>query len=173
MLATLTHKPSPIAFRIAKGVIREVKQKRLKPLCIERINRPELRIWVDAAVVDHNGRRGFIVQLADQSWSITDRNNLIHWKSASDKLKHASSTAAEVNAILQALEEVDDLLIIVEALFGPIPSRVLSDSNSGILQIMNGGHTIKSRRKSEYIKEMMELSPIGKMSLEHVEGKLQ
>lgn len=99
MLASLTHKPSPMAFRIAKGVLNEIRSKRVDPTSIVRVNEPELRIWVDAAVLDHNGRRGFIVQLADKTWPLTEKANLIHWKSASDKLKHASSTAAEVNAV--------------------------------------------------------------------------
>lgn len=109
-----------MAFRIAKGVMKEIKETRVEPICISRITEPEVRIWVDAAVRDYNGRRGFIVQLADKSWPLTTKLNLIHWKSASDKLKHGSSTAAEVNAILQTLEEVDDTLIIIQELFGDV-----------------------------------------------------
>lgn len=50
---------------------------------------------------------------------------------------------------------------------------MLSDSNSGITQIENGGHTIKSRRKSEYIKDLLTDSPIGEIRLEHVSGTIQ
>lgn len=173
MLATLTHKPSPMAFRIAKGVMKEIKEGKVDPITICKVQDPEVRIWVDAAVRDYNGRRGFIVQLADKSWPITNKTNFLHWKSASDKLKHGSSTAAEVNAILQALEDVDDTLIIINELFGNVPVRMLSDSNSGILQIQNGGHTIRSRRKSEYIMDLLENSPLGKISLEHISGEIQ
>lgn len=173
MLAALTHKPSPIAFRIAKGVMKEIKETPINPIKLCTIVNPEIRIWVDAAVRDYCGRRGFILQLADKSWELTNKDNLVYWKSSSDKMKHASSTAAEVNAILQCLEDIDDVLIMTETLFGKIPTTMLSDSNSGIQQIKNGGHNIKAKRKSEYILEMLKHSPIGEIELRHVSGDIQ
>lgn len=41
MLASLTHKPSPMAFRIAKGVLKEIRERRVNPTSIERVNTPE------------------------------------------------------------------------------------------------------------------------------------
>lgn len=101
------------------------------------------------------------------------RSNLISWKSSSDKLKHASSTAGEVNAIREATEDIDDVVIITEALFGPLPIRMLTDSNSGMKQIANGGHTIRSRRTAEYIRSMHKDCILGAVSLEHVSGQIQ
>lgn len=108
MLAQLTHKPCPIAFRIAKGILEEIRNKRCQPLRFTQTTEPEVRVWVDAAVRDYCGRRGWVLQLADRSWPLTNKSNLIAWKSASDRMKHASSTAGEVNAIREASEDIDD-----------------------------------------------------------------
>lgn len=173
MLAQLTHKPSPIVLRIAKGIIQEIKRERVQPLRFTRVHDPEVRIWVDAAVRDYCGRRGWLVQLADKSWDYTIKANMIGWRSVSDKLKHASSTAGEVNAIREATEDIDDILIVVSELFGRIRTRMLSDSNSGLLQIENGGHTIRAKRTAEYIKSMHNESPIGSIIREHISGHIQ
>lgn len=173
MLAQLTHKPSPIALRLAKGILHEIRSVRVQPLRYCAITHPELRIWVDAAVRDFCGRRGYIAQLADASWPLTYKANMITWKSSSDKLKHASSTAGEVNAIREASEDLDDILIMTAELYGKLPVRLLTDSQSGLLQIENGGHTIRARRLSEYIKSLHESSPHGRISREHVSGSIQ
>lgn len=159
MLAQLTHKPTPIAFRIAKGIIDEIQRDRAQPLRFITIHEPELRIWVDAAVRDYCGRRGYVVQLADKSWPLTRKANMITWRSASDKMKHASSTAGEVNAIREASEDLDDTFITILEMFGSMPVRLLTDSQSGLLQIKNGGHTIRAKRTAEYIRSLHQECP--------------
>lgn len=62
---------------------------------------------------------------------------------------------------------------MISELFGEANTRILSDSNSGIIQIQNGGHTIKAKRKAEYIRDMLQFSPIGEIKLEHVSGQIQ
>lgn len=88
------------------------------------MTRPEARLWVDCAVHHHNGRRAWVLQLADSNWPLTNRTNLVSWSSRRDRLKHASSTAGEVNAVLQALEEADDAFILLAVLFPHCPVRV-------------------------------------------------
>lgn len=173
MLAQLTHKPSPIALRIAKGIIHEIRNTRAQPLRYTGVENPELRIWVDAAVRDYCGRRGYVAQLADKTWPLTAKSNLITWRSASDKLKHASSTAGEVNAIREATEDLDDIFIMMKELFSEVPVRLLSDSQSGLTQINNGGHTIRAHRTSDYIKSLHDECPLGQIKREHVSGKIQ
>lgn len=88
-------------------------------------------------------------------------------------MKHASSTSGEVNAILQALEEADDVVAVASALFPMATLRILSDSLSGILQINNGGHTIKSRSTASYIRYLLGISHLPNNGMEHVPGTLQ
>lgn len=101
-LAAYTHRPCPKAFRVAKGVLNELKRTGLDPLEVTGVRNNEFRLWIDCAVRNHNGRRAWILQLADESWSLTDKRNLIAWRTIQDRMKHASSTSGEVNAILQA-----------------------------------------------------------------------
>ena len=172
-LSSYTHKPSAKAFRVAKGVLKELQEEGLHPLEIQAISHPEIRLWVDCAINHHSGRRGWILQLCDKAWPLTNRSNLIHWKTSKDRLKHASSTSGEVNAILQALEECDDALILASCLFPSASIRLLSDSMSGIQQILNGGHTLKARETSSYIKWLITHLPLPSKGLEHVSGQIQ
>lgn len=50
---------------------------------------------------------------------------------------------------------------------------MLSDSNSGLQQIANGGHTIRSKRIAEYVKSLHADMPTGTMTREHVNGDIQ
>lgn len=50
---------------------------------------------------------------------------------------------------------------------------MLSDSNSGLQQIANGGHTIRSKRTAEYIKSLHAEVPTGTITREHVDGNIQ
>lgn len=172
-LASFTHKPSPKLFRILKGTMNELRSIGLSTLSYQKITKPEFRLWVDCAVHAHRGRRGWILQAADVSWPLTIRNNLIHWKSARDRLKHASSTAGEVNAILQALEETADCLSVVSTMYPDSTLRILSDSMSGILQIANGGSTIKSKTTASYINHLLTRLPLINNGIEHVPGEIQ
>lgn len=172
-LASYTHKPCETAFRVAKGVLDELKREGLDPLEITRIRNVEIRLWIDCAVRHHTGRRAWVLQLADASWSLTDRRNLVAWRTVQDRMKHASSTAGEVNAIMQALQDVEDIFFVGSALIGSANVRVLSDSMSGILQIANGGHTFKDRRRSDYIKELLNNLPFPHYGISHVSGLIQ
>lgn len=172
-MASLTHKPSATAFRICKGIIHELTEEGVTPLEFQEINSPEIRLWVDCAVRDHDGRRGWVIQVADASWTLTNRTNVVHWKSAKDRMKHASSTSGEVNALLQALEETVEPLSFLSTLFPDSKLRILSDSMSGILQIKNGGSTHQSKARALYIRYLIAHTPIPNCGIEHVSGDLQ
>lgn len=172
-LASCQHRPTARAFRILKGILKELGTEGLHPLELQPVRSPQLRLWVDCAVHNHQGRRAWVVQLADSSWPLTNRTNLIHWASKRDRLKHASSTAGEVNAMLQALEEGEDCFLLVSLLFPECPIRLLTDSQSGILQILNGGHTITARERAGYIRQLLAGLPLESLGLEHVPGELQ
>lgn len=172
-LAAYTHRPSCTAFRVAKAVLSELRTSGLDPLEITHVESFEFRLWIDCAVRHHNGRRAWVLQLADQTWPLTDRRNLIAWRSVQDRMKHASSTSGEVNAVMQALQDVEDVFYIASALIESAEVRVLSDSMSGILQIANGGHTFKDRSRSDYIKELMNTLPFPHSGISHVSGLIQ
>lgn len=172
-LGSATHHPTAQAFKVAKGVLHELRTEGLSPLEIVSVTQPELRLWVDCAVRDHNGRRGWVLQIADSSWPLEDRRNLIAWRSTKDRMKHFSSTAGEVNAIHQALHDIDDHVYLTSMLFPSARMRILSDSMSGILQIQNGGATIVGKERSKYIKYLLNTLPLPHSGLEHVSGLIQ
>lgn len=148
-LASSIQNPSPKAFRVVKGVLKELRTQGLTPLEMVGVHDPEFRLWVDCAVHHHSGRRGWLLQYADSSWHVTDRRNIVAWRSVKDRMKHGSSTAGEVNALQQALEDIlDHMLVANRLLHGKASFRILSDSQSGILQVRFGGHTIKDRERS-------------------------
>lgn len=113
------------------------------------------------------------MQLADKSWPLTDHRNIIAWRSVKDRMKHGSSTSGEVNALQQALEDTDEHILLISAFLRDIPIRILSDSMSGILQVINGGHTIRDRERAAYIRTLLECLPIPFDGLEHVSGLIQ
>lgn len=172
-LASATHQPTARAFRIAKGVLRELRREGLHPLEMVGVRDLEFRLWVDCAVHHHSGRRGWLLQFADASWPITDRRNIVAWRSVKDRMKHGSSTSGEVNAIQQALEDADDIFYLSKKLFSKATVRILSDSMSGILQIGNGGHSLKDKERARYIRYLMRTLPFPHVGLNHVSGVIQ
>jgi hypothetical protein len=131
----------------------------------------EFRLWIDAAVRDYNSRRGWILQLADPSWALTDTRNIIAWRSVKDRNKHSSSTSAEVNAIYQCLLEVDDQFFLAQKLVSSATVRIFSDSMSGILQVANGGHTLRDKERAKFIRDLIGGLPFPvPAGLEHVSG---
>lgn len=80
-------------------------------------------------------------------------------------MKHGSSTAGEVKALQQALEDFEDHMYVT--------MRIPSDSQSGILQVINGGHSIKDRERSAYIKNLMTSIPLKLPGHNHVSGLTQ
>lgn len=173
-LASSILKPSPKAFRVAKGVLRELRQKGLTPLEMVGVDKPEIRLWVDCAVHHHTGRRGWLLQIVSANAPITDRRNIVAWRSVKDKMKHGSSTAGEVNAVQQSMEDIEDQLLVASRMLPASTTfRILSDSQSGILQITNGGHSIKDRERAKYIKYLIQSVPFKVEGLNHVSGLLQ
>lgn len=172
-LAVHTHQPTPKIFRITKGVLKEIKRDGVAPLEMTAISNPEFRLWVDCAVHKHAGRRGWVLQLADSSWPVTNRTNLVAWRSVKDKMKHASSTSGEVNALQQALEDVEDHFYVAQTIVPNAKVRILSDSMSGILQVANGGHSIKDKERAKYIKYLISALPFPCLGLNHVSGLIQ
>lgn len=88
-------------------------------------------------------------------------------------MKHASSTSGEVNAIMQALQDLDDVYYIASALIDGATVRILSDSMSGILQIANGGHTFRDKNRAGYIKQLLNNLPFPHLGIDHVSGLIQ
>lgn len=88
-------------------------------------------------------------------------------------MKHASSTSGEVNAIQQAIQDVDDILYLASILGVTANIRTLTDSMSGIQQIENGGHSIKDKERATYIKQMILALPFPSDGLNHVSGLIQ
>lgn len=172
-LAAATHQPTPKAFRVAKGVLKELRTKGLEPLEMTGVQELEFRLWTDCAVHHHSGRRGWLLQMADKSWPLIDRRNIVAWRSVKDRMKHPSSTSGEVNAIYQSLLDVEDVLYFCSLLHDDASVRVLSDSMSGIQQIQNGGHTIKDRERSQFIKQLLWTTPFPNQGLNHVSGLIQ
>lgn len=172
-LAGHSQNPSPTAFRIAKGTLKELRSEGLDPLEMVPVVDPEFRLWTDCAVHVHTGRRGWVLQLADSSWPMIDRRNIIAWRSVKDKMKHGSSTSGEVNAIQQALEDTCDHFEVAYDLLKSAKVRVLSDSMSGILQIYNGGHTFKDRARASYVNYLMRGLPYEHEGINHVSGNIQ
>lgn len=172
-LASATHHPTPRAFRIAKGVLQELKTKGLEPLEMVGVKSLEFRLWTDCAVHHHSGRRGWILQMADASWPLTDRRNIVAWRSVRDRMKHASSTSGEVNAIQQALLDIEDILYFCSLIHKDANIRTLSDSMSGIQQIMNGGHSIKDKQRADFIKQLLNTAPYPSLGIGHVSGLIQ
>lgn len=137
------------------------------------VNTIEFRLWTDCAVRNHEGRRGWLLQMADPSWPLTDRRNIVAWRSVKDKMKHPSSTSGEVNAIQQSLHDVEDVLHLASLIKATATVRVLTDSMSGILQVENGGHTKKDRDRARYIKHQIQNLPYPSHGLNHVSGQIQ
>jgi hypothetical protein len=174
MLATYTNKPTPRAFRILKGVLHELRTEGLDPLEMTAVHHPEIRLWTDCSVHGHIGRRGWVIQIADSDWKMGDNRNMVAWRSVKDPMRHASSTSGEVNAIHQSLLDVDDFFWLLTKFTPDASFRLLTDSQSGLLQIVNGGHTFKDRARSNYIKELHSLLPVSKShGFCHVSGLLQ
>lgn len=116
-LSTYQKNPSSTVFRIAKWVLKELRRDALHPLEYTAVERPEIRLWVDAAVNGTTGRRGWVIQIADVGWSTLNRRNIVAWRSVKDRMKHNSSTSAETNALQQALIDIEDEMYLIGKLF--------------------------------------------------------
>lgn len=88
-------------------------------------------------------------------------------------MKHQSSTSGEVNSIQQALEDTYDIFLISKRLHVVASTRTLSDSMSGILQIANGGHSIRDRERASYIRYLLQSLPHPTLGIDHVSGLVQ
>lgn len=172
-LATHAHKPTPRAFRVVKGVLQELRKNGLDPLEMVAVSDLEVRLWIDCAVHHHSGRRGWVLQFADSNWPLTDRRNMVAWRSVRDKMKHASSTSGEVNAVQQGLEDTEDIFYLLSKIEPRATARLLSDSMSGILQIANGGHSIRDKERAQYIRYLLQAIPFPHKGINHVSGLIQ
>lgn len=176
-LARYTQSPGPTAMRVALGAMREILNcKDDLQISFGAVHRPQVRIWMDASVQSMRSRRGWIVQLVDEDEPLTSRRNLVAWKSAKDDTMHESTVSAEVNAIRHTVTEVSDILFTVRMVLGlplsDIPTLLLTDSESGRLQILNETGTKEQRIRSEFIKDWMHRMDIPLANLRHVPGDI-
>lgn len=88
-------------------------------------------------------------------------------------MKHSSSTSGEVNAIMQALQDIEDVFYVAALVTEEANVRILSDSMSGILQVANGGHSFKDKNRADFIKQLMNHLPFPHLGIQHVSGLIQ
>lgn len=175
-LARYSNSPGPTALRIALGALIELKQCKDLYIDLSTVTDPEIRFWIDASVRDTITRRGWVLQIVDHQEPLSSKRNMVAWRSVKDESRQTSSTAAETNAIYQAICDVEDVLFSIKAImsrdFPKIPIIILTDSNSGRLQILNEKGSKTERTRADFIVDWMNRMEISHNDFRHVPGMI-
>lgn len=116
------------------------------PLVLEAVKKPALVFWVDASynVTTCDGRLGWEVQIVeadsigDDVAAITE-NNVLAWRSRRCERKLASTTSAELMALLEGVKLAPAYVKLVERLWGSKPRVVFVTDNQPLLAWLQTG----------------------------------
>jgi hypothetical protein len=116
------------------------------PLVLEAVKKPALVFWVDASynVNTCDGRLGWEVQvveadsIGDDVTSITV-NNVLAWRSKRCDRKLASTTSAELMALVEGVKLAPAYVTLVERLWGSTPRVVFVTDNQPLLAWLQTG----------------------------------
>jgi transposase InsO family protein len=124
----------------------EYAKKHHKPLVLEAIEEPAVVCWVDASfdVKTCGGRLGWELQIVEASSIGSDIssisvNNVVAWRSKRLKRKVASTTSAELMALVEGTRVVPAYVRLIECLWRIRPKVVFVTDNQPLLAWLSTG----------------------------------
>ena len=124
----------------------EYAKETCKPLVLEAISNPAIVVWVDASysIFTCDGRLGWEIQVIDESEIGKDASkfpekNVINWRSIRCKKKLASTTSAELCALIEGVKAVPAYTSMCEKLWGKMPKVIFVTDNQPLLAWLRTG----------------------------------
>ena len=144
----------------------EYAKKTHKRLVFEGIRKPTIVWWVDASFNLRmcEGRTGCEVQLVEthilrsvgKNLDEIPRSNIVSWRSRRCKSKLASTTGAELLALVDAVKAVPAYTSLVEALWGMKPDVMFITDSQGALGWLRTGRATTDPHMQGYVDLVRE-----------------
>ena len=117
-----------------------------KPMLLEAVSKPVLVMWVDASysIYTCDGRLGWELQVIDEKDLCADiakvpDKNVISWRSIRSERKLASTTSAELCALLEGVKAIPAYVGVCKKLWGDNPKVIFVTDNQPLLGWLRTG----------------------------------
>jgi len=151
-----------------------------RPLELKGVKRPVIVWWVDASynIYTCDGRLGWEVQVVDehdlgQGLANIPRHNTVQWKTKRTDRKCASTTSAELLAMMEAIKQLPGYVRMCKALWGLQPRVVMVTDSQPLLGWLRTGRAAPDPHFQGSLDLILERVREYKVEVLWVETKLQ